>query len=255
MSAPLPPEAIPAEIRGPGDGLYQALKAANAASRDPNISKKALDAYLLNRYGMTKAALTAAVKAMPKEIATTKPLTTKMILKAQAYGLTGGWSDEIQGLIGALKGTGYAKARKEALEEMRQFEKDFPWLARAAKAYGLGAGALTGGLAARAGIALGAGRGVSAATLGGSMAPRLGAAGRALTGAAVGANAGAGGMLGEDGSRMQNAAAGALAGGAAGLSTGMPVPSNPVGKLLPWIGGAAAGEVGRNLLDFLSTRK
>lgn len=253
MISPTLPEAV----RGPGDELYNALRKANLATR-AGVPIKELDSYLLNRYGMTKKALTAAVKAMPQEVNSKKDVTTKMLAKAAAYGFTGGWSDEIEGLLGKLKGTGYAKARKAAQDEMKQFENDYPWLARGAKAYGLGVSGLIGGLGARAATVLGAGGKLSTATLAGSEAPYIGAAGRALTGAAIGANAGAGGMMGEESGmdRLPNAATGALMGGVAGAGTAIPKPSpSQLAKTIGLLGaGAGAGALGRKVLNFLSDR-
>ena|ERR1051326_5913007 len=240
--------------------LAAALAAVNKLQRTGNVSRKQIDSYLLDKYGLTKAALTQAVKAMPKEVAP-KPVTTGILLKAQAYGATGGWLDEIQGLIGAIKGTGYAKARDAARKEMAEFEKNYPGLARGMKAYGLGASMIAAPLAARGALALNAGRGISAATLVGSDAPLLGAGGRAALGAAEGAAVGAGGMFtgeptGID--RLPGAAIGAAGGaltspfgvvqGAAGAA------ANPaIRKMLPWIGGGVAAGASKKLLDYLTT--
>lgn len=238
MSSPVAPEIVTQEqllkLRGPGFILERALDAANAARRD-GVKMKDLDSFLLHRYKMTYKGLAAAVKAMPQEVNSKKDVTTKMLLKAQAYGLTGGWTDEIEGLIGALRGTGYAKARKNAIAEMKKFEEDYPWLARGAKAYGLGAGALLGGGAAVRYV------------------KPVGAALRAGVGAALGANAGAGGVLGEESGagRLPNMAGGALMGVGAGAgAVGMPTPSKiaKIGGLL------GAGAVGKKLLDMFLNR-
>lgn len=260
MTAPL----IPTQT--PSTELVAALTAANKLQRE-GVEKKQIDAFLLDRYSMTKAALTAAVKAMPQEVAP-KALTTKTLLKAQAYAATGGWTDEIEGLIGALKGTGYKKARDAARKEMAEFERDYPWLARSMKAVGVAGSAIGGGLLARGAIGALTGTHGARAAMAGSEAARLGALGRTLTGAGVGANAGAGGLMGEPTGetrgdmlmdRARGAAGGALLGAAAGSATALPdalaVGSSPLKRIIPLLGAGAAGHFGPKLLNYLSGNK
>jgi hypothetical protein len=234
--------------------LIAALTAANKLGRE-GVPKKEIDAFLLNKYGMTKAALTQAVKAMPQE----KPIqvTTGLLLKAQAYGLTGGWLDEIEGVIGALKGTGYRKARDNARKEMRAFEREYPALARSMQVLGGTAGVLAGGGAAQA---LKGGSLALMSPARAALAPFLGAAGRTVVGAGMGATAGAGGLLGETegAGRAIKAVTGAGIGAVPGALSAFPEAaglSPSIKKLLPWIGGAAAGGVGKKLLDFLTHKE
>lgn len=215
-------------------------------------SKRDVDAIAREKYGMTYKALGAAVKSMPKEIAP-PAATTKDLLRAQAYGASLGWLDEAAGIVGKLRGTGYARARDNMLKEVRRFEKEQPALASSMKTYGTIVPSILGGLAARGAMALGAGRGISAATLAGSDAAHLGAAGRAAAGAGVGAVGGAGGLLGE-GQRMRGAAAGALIGAPAGAVAGASAPAvaHPLKKIAPWLGGGATALGGKKLLDYLT---
>lgn len=234
--------------------LIAALTAANKLGRE-GVSKKEIDAYLLNKYGLTKAALTQAVKAMPQE----KPvaITTGLLLKAQAYGMTGGWLDELEGVIGALKGTGYRKARDNARKEMRDFEREYPALARGMQILGGTAGVLAGGAGAQA---LKGGSLALMSPARAALAPFLGAAGRTVVGAGMGATAGAGGLLGETegAGRVIKGVTGGAIGAIPGAISAFPEAaglSPSIKKLLPWLGGAAAGATGKKLLDFLTHRE
>lgn len=261
--------ATPLDLNDRTKELVAALAVANRMQR-AGVSPGQIDAILLSKYGLTKSGLTAAVKAMPRETSP-KPLESKDLFRAQAYGLTLGWYDEIAGLIGALKGTGYDKARRAAQRELKRFEQEHPVLANTMKglgatvAFGAGAGVARGAFAALSG----AGRGFGLPTMFGSEAPLLPIAARALAGGVGGAAAGAGGLVGGESEglaeRGQGAAGGALLGAFGATAAGAVTPRaavtagraavSPLRRLLPWIGGAGAGLTGKKLLDYLSQRQ
>jgi len=99
--------------------------------------------------GVGYDALADTVRNLPQD----KPkaeLTVKDMLRLEAYAATLGWLDEIEGVMGALKGTGFERARDAARAEIKRIREDYPTEAFIA----LGIGGVAGGLAVASGGAM-----------------------------------------------------------------------------------------------------
>jgi hypothetical protein len=207
---------------GPED--YKQLLTGMNRARQSGQTVAEVDQYLQDNYGIGYRDLGTIVKRLPRGESAVKELTTKDMLRLEAYGLTLGWLDEIEGMIGALKGTGYEKARNAARKEIARVRRDYPQAAMLAMGLG-GAAAGVGALGA-AGTALNLARAGTggAGVLGAVPSVGMAAGNPALmgaTGAGVGGALGAGGALsGEQQQGVMGRAPGAMFGAAAGGAAG-----------------------------------
>jgi hypothetical protein len=230
--------------------LRKLLADMNAALRRGR-PRAEVDAYLQNTYQITYADLVKEARRLPAAKPEVKPLTEWDVVKMEAYAASLGWFDEMAGLWGALKGTGFEKARDAMRQEIAQIRKDYPTEAWSAMAIG---GAIPGVLAtAGAGAALGAVAEPVGAAVGLGATPGAVSAAGAGAGALAGALGGAGGLGGETEGMgrllpaLTGGAGGAVLGGAGGV-----VASNPTARRLlvkGVLGGAGLGS-GLGLLEY-----
>ena len=216
MTPPVQPEQDPEGVAF----LSNVLTILNAERRKGR-SMKELDEYTMQEYGMPYKEFGRKVgklRAGPE----IHEMTSKDIYRMELYGATLGWLDEIEGLIGLVKGTGYKKARDNARKEIKRFEREYPTTAKLLKYGGAAAGTAAGGVLVRAaqtgagmmsaGAALGAAE-TGGGVLGGEPQNMIERGGRMAVGSLLG---GAGAAMAQPG----NVAAGLRTGWrASGLGT------------------------------------
>ena len=232
------------------------LRQANEAVRK-GYTRAEVDQHLQARYRMSYDDLTQMVRAAPKLEPDVKELTTKDVVRLQAYGATLGWLDELQGLWGVLKGTKYETARKAALEEIERVRRDYPKTAL----FAMGLGGTAAGAAAALAAPLAGGTLAAEGTTGLPMLARFGpGVTRAAVGGLLGGAAAGGGLPGtvttrpnesfmgeaSGARRAINAGTGLLAGAAMPVAAASRAAPTLAKYLLPTAG---LGLLGKYLLD------